>query len=110
MNNLLIILSFIAVIFTASPSEALTIQNTCKYPVAGSVTIADSMVSVAQFRLIPGEKKKFLGGFEKMKLIIRTIPDVYNLEKLKITSTEIDSPNNLIMLKQSPDGIRYKVE
>ncbi len=45
-----------------------------------------------------------------MKLIIRTIPDVYNLEKLKITSTEIDSPNNLIMLKQSPDGIRYKVE
>ncbi len=110
MNKLFAIIILSALLLTAEPSAALTIQNKCKYPVAGSITVAESNVSVAQFRLIPGQKKHMLKGFNKMQLIVRTIPDVYDLEKLKITSTEINNPDSHIELKQSPKGIKYKVE
>lgn len=96
-------------IFTASSAEALTIRNKCKFPVAGSVFVAESMVNVAQFRLIPGQTKKLLKGFNKTELIIRTIPDVYDLSKLQITTTTVNTPDSHIELKYSDKGIKFKV-
>lgn len=110
MKKFFITLLLIAATLSAGDAHALTIQNKCKYPVAGSITIAESNISVAQFRLIPGQKKRMLKGFSKMQLIVRTIPDVYDLEKLKITSTEVTNPDSHIELKQSPKGIKFKVE
>lgn len=110
MKIFFIILLLITATLSAVDAHALTIQNKCKYPVAGSITIAENNVSVAQFRLIPGQKKRMLKGFNKMQLIVRTIPDVYDLEKLKITSTEVTNPDSHIELKQSPKGIKFKVE
>lgn len=106
ITTIIVLLTFLNV----SSAQALTIQNKCKYPVAGSVTIAESNVSVAQFRLIPGQTKHLLRGFNKMLLIVRTIPDVYNLDKLKITSIEVSNPDSYIELKQSPEGVKFKVE
>ena len=100
----------LAALGACTDAEALTIQNKCKYPVAGSVTIAENNVSVAQFRLVPGQKKRLLNGFNKMQLIVRTIPDVYDLKMLEITSTEVDNPDSHIELKQSPKGIKFKVK
>ncbi|WP_421901066.1 hypothetical protein [Maridesulfovibrio sp.] len=110
MKRLFIPILLALVFLAAGKAEALTIQNKCKYPVAGSVTIAESNVSVAQFRLIPGQKKRLLKGFNKMQLIVRTIPDVYDVKMLEITSTEVDNPDSHIELKQSPKGIKFKVE
>ncbi|GEM_PF-6929725 len=110
MNKLIFTFIVVLTFLNSSSAQALTIQNKCKYPVAGSVTIAESKVSVAQFRLIPGQTKHFLNGFSKMQLIVRTIPDVYNLDKLKITSTEVSNPDSHIELKHSTEGVKYKVE
>ncbi|ACS79158.1 hypothetical protein [Maridesulfovibrio salexigens] len=99
-----------AVISAHTDAEALTIQNKCKFPVAGSVITVQGNVSVAQFRLIPGQTKRMLKGFNKMQLKVRTIPDVYDLEMLKITSTEVDTPDSHIELKQSPQGIKFSVQ
>ncbi len=110
MNKIFVIIMLSAFILASETAAALTIQNNCKYPVAGSITVAESNVSVAQFRLIPGQTKRMLKGFNKMQLIVRTIPDVYDLEKLKITSTEVTNPDSHIELKQSSKGIKFKVE
>lgn len=110
MKTFLANLVIIAFLITATPAAALTIKNKCKYTVAGSVTIAESMVSVAQFNIAPGQSKKMLDNFERMGLIIRTIPNVYDMKKLKITSIEIDTPDSHIELKQSPEGIQFKVK
>ncbi len=91
-------------------AQALTIKNKCSYPVAGSVATVEGNVSVAQFRLFPGQTKRLLNGFNKMQLKVRTIPDVYDLEMLKITSTEVDDPDSHIELKQSPQGIKFSVQ
>ncbi|NDV21534.1 hypothetical protein [Desulfovibrio sp. JC022] len=113
MNKIYTILVVTALfIATAAPAAALTIKNKCKYTVAGSITIAESMVSVAQFNIAPGESKKLLKGFEKKVLIIKTIPNIYDydMDKYKITSIEIDNPDSHIELKQSQQGIKFKVE
>ncbi|WP_419780524.1 hypothetical protein [Maridesulfovibrio sp.] len=110
MKTLLANAVILGLFATATPAAALTLKNKCKYTVAGSVTVAESMVSVAQFNIAPGKSKKILDNFEKMGLIIRTIPNVYDMKKLKITSIEIDNPDSHIELKQSPEGIKFKVE
>ncbi|WP_319780557.1 hypothetical protein [Maridesulfovibrio sp.] len=96
--------------YAATPAAALTIKNKCGYPVAGSVLVAESKVCLAQFRLIPGQSKQLLKGFDKMNLVVRTIPDVYDLDKLKISTTEVYNPDSYIELKQTKKGIRFKVQ
>ena len=109
MKTLLKATLIITLFMTATPAAALTIKNKCKYSVAGSVTIAENKISVAQFNIAPGKSQKMLDNFDNMALIIRTIPNVYDMKKLKITSIEIDSPDSYIELKQSPEGIKFKV-
>ena len=111
MRKLLFVLVILtAIVSVHTEAKALTIKNKCSYPVAGSVITVHGNVSVAQFRLIPGQKKTFLKGFNKMLLKVRTIPDVYDLEMLKITSTEVDNPDSHIELKHSPQGIEFRVQ
>jgi hypothetical protein len=110
MKKLLTTAIISGLLLAATPAAALTIKNKCKYTVAGSVTIAKNMVSVAQFNISPGQSKQMLEDFEKMDLIIRTIPNVYDMEKLKINSIVIDTPDSHIELKQSPEGIKFKVQ
>ncbi|WP_320009211.1 hypothetical protein [Maridesulfovibrio sp.] len=95
---------------TTTHAYALTIKNKCNYSVAGSVKIAENKISVAQFNIAPGQSQRILDNFEKVPIIISTIPNVYDMKKLKITSIEIDNPDRYIELKQSPEGIKFKMK
>lgn len=90
-------------------ANALTIRNKCDYPVAGSLFSADSNVNLGQFRLAPGEKANVLKGIRRIKLIMHMTPDVYDLDKIGITKTEIDNPDCYIELRPGDPGIRIKV-
>lgn len=108
-----ILLSFFITILVAThaaTAEAVTIRNKCDYPVAGSLTVAESNVSVAQFRIIPGEKVHLLRNIGKTKLILKIIPDVYDMEKLIISSADVITPDCFIELKSDHNGIKVKIE
>ncbi len=93
----------------AGDAAAMTINNKCGFPVAGSLKVAGSNVNVAQFRLAPGEKIRLLKGFGKIKTVMHMTPDVRDMDKLEISKTEIDNPDSYIELKQGKKGIRVKI-
>lgn len=109
MRQSIYILALIILIGLPEIANALTIRNKCGYPVAGSLFTSDRKVNLGQFRLAPGEKAKVLKGVRPMKLIMHMTPDVYDLEKLGISKTEIQSPDCYIELKPGENGIKIKV-
>lgn len=110
MKILLILCCSLFIICNTVTASAVTIRNKCNHPIAGSITIAESNIKVAQFRIIPGEKIHLLKNFGKMELILRAIPDIYNLEKLDISSADLNTPHCYIELKCSANGIKIKVD
>lgn len=110
MKILLILCCSLFIICNAITASAVTIRNKCKYPIAGSLTIAESNINVAQFRIIPGEKVHLLKNISKTKLILRMIPDVYDMDKLIMSSADISNPNCFIELKSSDNGIKIKID
>jgi len=110
MKKLIFILSALIISGSAIPAEALTIRNKCDYPIAGSLAAAEDSVNLVQFRISPGEKIHLLKGVGKIKMVLRMTPDVYDMEKLDISTAEIKSPNCYIELKPSDNGIRVKID
>ena len=109
MRALVFLLTLYFLLSTAGLANALTIRNKCEYPVAGSLFSAESKVNLGQFRLAPGEKAKVLTGVRKVKLLMQMTPDVYELEKLGITKSEIENPDCYIELKPGEKGIKVKI-
>ena len=110
MKYLIIILTVLIFSTSTLSAEAVTIRNNCQYPVAGSISMADSNVNLAQFRIIPGEKVHLLETFDKNKLLLRMTPDTYDLAKIAIYETEIDDPNCFIELRSGKNGIKVKIK
>ncbi len=106
LTSILVVLS----IFIAGPSEAVTIKNTCTYPVAGSLRYQESNVMFAQFRLAPGQKVHLGKGIFNTELILRTIPDAGMDEAAPITNTSLKTPDCYVELKSSADGIKVSVD
>ncbi len=110
MKNLLITAFALISILTAGPAAAITIRNTCTFPVAGSLRYKDTKVLFAQFRLIPGQKVHLGKGISDTKLILRTIADNGLDTTAKITTTTLDSPNCYVELKHSKEGLEVSVD
>lgn len=110
MKNLLITAFALISILTAGPAAAITIRNSCTFPVAGSLRYKDTKVMFAQFRLIPGQKVHLGKDISDTKLILRTIPDNGLDKAAKITTTTLDSPDCYIELKHTTEGFEVSIE
>ncbi|CCO23958.1 hypothetical protein [Maridesulfovibrio hydrothermalis] len=110
MKYLAAVLVFIFFATAPITAEAVTIRNKCTHPVAGSLTVADSNVNIVQFRLAPGEKIHLLKDFGKVKLILRAIPDVYNTDKVTISTADLSTPSCYIELESSAEGIKIIID
>ncbi|SDK87030.1 hypothetical protein SAMN05660337_1516 [Maridesulfovibrio ferrireducens] len=110
MKKLIVTTFFILSILTAGPAAAVTIKNTCDFPVAGSLRYQETKVIFAQFRLIPGQKIHLGKGISDNKLILRTIPDAGIEKAAPITTTTLDSSDCYIELKHTNNGIETSID
>jgi hypothetical protein len=110
MKKLIVTTFFILSMITAGPATAVTIRNTCDFPVAGSLRYQETKVIFAQFRLIPGQKIHLGKGIYDNKLILRTIPDAGIDKAAQITTTTLESPDCYIELKQTDEGIETCID
>lgn len=101
---------FITVICSFSIAHAVTVRNTCTFPIAGSLIQKSTGVPLYQFRLVPDQKVHMKKSLPQETLILRVIPDIRDVKLLKTVQKELDTPDCYVILRVKNGKLDIKVD
>lgn len=93
-----------------SVADAVTIRNKCSFPLAGSIKVISTGVALHQFRLIPDGKVHLNHRLPNKKMILRVVPDIRNMNLIKLEKVVLNSPDCYIEVKVKKGKLSISVD